>query len=199
MTNNKEIKTCDPREMAKSDEVIKMARTIEVLTKELCDRGEKTGVGIMSLMVAAANVSQKSIMNGSREIFLEVSGIAYDLVQERVQKSGGALLAAFLQDLAGGKTKNETACGFKLPSFQDLVSELDEIHHKNHDEVPVTLEMWPSGQWNVAVKSSQSARQPTCYYGEGQVPGRFDKFNSRELAIKLVDQAHEACHGKDVH
>lgn len=183
------------------EKVMRISKAIEGMVHELCNQGKKaedTAVALTSVMMAGSHMATSA--RQTKEEYVQLCGETFDMVEKmRVKNSN---LLAFLQSLFDGSLEgaSATSSGFPLPPFEEVQKELEELHRKNHDEVEVDvlLEITKSGQWTVLCGAAKT-NLPGAYYGKGKVPGRFEKFDSRQMTIDLVEQAHEACHGKGVH
>lgn len=86
----------------------------------------------------------------------------------------------------------------RFPSINEVAAELRAIN-KNTDPEPdgddggvdVRLQVYPDGQWAVRWGSSDYDQDHRGYWGSSSVPGGNRRFDSKDIARDLIDQARE--------
>lgn len=86
----------------------------------------------------------------------------------------------------------------RFPNINDVAAELRNIN-KNTDPEPdgddggvdVRLQVYPDGQWAVRWGSSDYDQDHRGYWGSSSVPGGNRRFDSKDIARDLIDQARE--------
>ncbi len=86
----------------------------------------------------------------------------------------------------------------RFPKINDVASELRDINKndlepEDADEgIDVRLQVYADGQWAVRWGSSDYDQDHSGFWGASSVPGNNQRFDSKEIARDLIDQAKDA-------
>jgi hypothetical protein len=86
----------------------------------------------------------------------------------------------------------------RFPKIDDVAAELRDINKydlepEDADEgIDVRLQVYPDGQWAVRWGLSDYDQDHRGYWGASSVPGNNRRFNSKDIARDLIDQAKDA-------
>ena len=84
----------------------------------------------------------------------------------------------------------------RFPSIAAVAARLRDISMNVEGECDVRLQVYPDGEWAVRWGDSQYDQDHRGYWGASSVPGvvrgTVKRFNSRDVARDLIDQAKDA-------
>ncbi|KKL18918.1 hypothetical protein LCGC14_2470740, partial [marine sediment metagenome] len=86
----------------------------------------------------------------------------------------------------------------RFPKINDVASELRDINKgdlepEDADEgIDVRLQVYSNGSWAVRWGSSDYDQDHSGFWGASSVPGNNRRFDSKEIARDLIDQARDA-------
>lgn len=95
----------------------------------------------------------------------------------------------------------------RFPSIKEVAQELSDINANVEGETDIRLQIYEDGKWVIRVGDSSYDLDHRGYWGSsflpGVVNGKVRRFNSRETAKELLDQArsnhHNSSHSKNEH